>query len=315
MRLLTLFLDGVGLGPADPRYNPFTTAHTPTLDSLLAGKSLYLSTLGPHVQPYHTPWATLVGLDATLGIAGLPQSASGQAALLTGINVPQQLGYHYGPKPNPEIIPLLTSGTIFHHIKDHGYRPTFLNDYPDSYFRGIDSGLRLPGAIAMAALKAGLPLMTTADLIAGRAISADFTAQGWHQRLKIPQVPILTTQQAGQQLAAIAQEYDFAFFEYWLSDIAGHRSDLESAIHLLQDFDQVLAGLLSAWHTDRDLILITSDHGNLEDLRNRRHTRNPVPALLIGPESLRARLTTSLTDLTGILPAILQCFPQKTIEH
>jgi 2,3-bisphosphoglycerate-independent phosphoglycerate mutase len=310
MRLLTIFLDGVGLGPSDPRYNPFTNAHTPTLDSLLAGNSLCLSTLGSRFQPFHTPWATLVGLDATLGIAGLPQSASNQATLLTGINVPQQLGYHYGPKPNPEIIALLATGTIFHHLKERGYRPSFLNAYPDAYFRGIDSGLRLPGAIAMAALKAGLPLMTTSDLVAGRAISADFTAQGWHQRLKLPQVPILTIQQAGQQLATIAQEYDFAFFEYWLTDIAGHRSNLASAIQLLGDFDQVLAGLLSVWDISRDLILITSDHGNLEDLSTRRHTRNPVPALLIGPEPLRARFIPSLTDLTGILPATLQCFPQ-----
>ncbi len=309
MKLLTIFMDGVGLGQPNPHLNPFVSARTPTLDSLLSGKSLLLNTLNGRHQPYHTSKATLVGLDATLGIDGPPQSASGQATILTGINIPYRLGHHYGPKPNPEIISYLSKDTLFHHLKDRGYKTALLNAFPDSYFQGIDSGLRLPGSIAMATLKADLPLMTTTELRTGRAISADFTAQGWHQRLKILNVPILSHQQAGKQLATIAQSYDFSFFEYWLTDIAGHRSDLDSAVHLLESFDQVLNSLLSTWNLERDLILITSDHGNLEDISTRHHTRNLVPALVIGSLSLRTRFTAPLTDLTSLLPAILQFFP------
>ena len=44
---------------------------------------------------------SLLALDAGLGVEGLPQSATGQAVLLTGVNIPAELGYHYGPKPNP----------------------------------------------------------------------------------------------------------------------------------------------------------------------------------------------------------------------
>jgi len=52
--------------------------------------------------------------------------------------------------------------------------------------------------------------------------------------------------------------------------------------------------------------VITADHGNLENLGQRGHTRNPVPGLLMGPLDLRRRFAVGLTDLTGFAPAILR---------
>jgi bisphosphoglycerate-independent phosphoglycerate mutase (AlkP superfamily) len=107
------------------------------------------------------------------------------------------------------------------------------------------------------------------------------------------------------RLAGLAQAYDFALFEYWLSDYAGHRQDMESAVRLLEEFDQVLSGLLAAWDDRQGLVLVTSDHGNLEDLSTRRHTANPVPGLVIGAPELRGPFIQGLADLTGVSPAIL----------
>ena len=76
--------------------------------------------------------------------------------------------------------------------------------------------------------------------------------------------------------------YDLALFEYWITDIAGHQQDMQSAIDLLEMFDIVLGSLVRSWNGNEGLILITSDHGNLEDLSTRRHTQNEVPLLLIG---------------------------------
>jgi bisphosphoglycerate-independent phosphoglycerate mutase (AlkP superfamily) len=78
------------------------------------------------------------------------------------------------------------------------------------------------------------------------------------------------------------------------------------ARHLLETFDQALEGLISSWDDRSGLILLTSDHGNLEDLSTRRHTTNPVPALLIGDLELRRQFTENLKDLTGLAPAILR---------
>jgi bisphosphoglycerate-independent phosphoglycerate mutase (AlkP superfamily) len=54
------------------------------------------------------------------------------------------------------------------------------------------------------------------------------------------------------------------------------------------------------------LILLTSDHGNMEDLSVRKHTANPVPALVIGAPEARRKFTAGMTDLTHIAPAIWQ---------
>jgi bisphosphoglycerate-independent phosphoglycerate mutase (AlkP superfamily) len=117
---------------------------------------------------------------------------------------------------------------------------------------------------------------------------------------------LLSLPAAGQRLAKLAQEFDFSLFEYWLSDYAGHRQNMLGACRLLETFDQVLGGLLLSWDDNKGIIVITSDHGNLEDLSSRRHTKNPVPALVIGASHLRAQFTLSLHDLTNITPAILQ---------
>jgi 2,3-bisphosphoglycerate-independent phosphoglycerate mutase len=301
MRNLFIFLDGVGLGADDPEKNPFARAEMPGLKALLDGRRLLLDS-----APLESQRASLLALDACLGVGGLPQSATGQAVLLTGQNVPQKLGYHYGPKPNPEVAEFLTNGNLFNAVRQSGRRAAFLNAYPQRYFEGIDSGRRLYSAIPLAAASAGVPLLTTADLYAGQAIAADFTAQGWRDHLGMSNAPVLEAFQAGQRLAQLAQLVDFAFFEYWLSDYAGHGQDMQIACQLLETIDQVLEGLLEAWDDQDGLVLITSDHGNLEDLSTRRHTANPVPALLIGAPELRRQFSAGLENLTDVAPAILR---------
>ncbi len=112
-RILFLFLDGVGLGAADPATNPFARAQMPHLYSLLGGRQLVIDSVS--TAPASSR-ATLLALDACLGVPGLPQSATGQAALLTGINVPAELGHHYGPKPDPEVAAFLKNGSVFSQI-------------------------------------------------------------------------------------------------------------------------------------------------------------------------------------------------------
>ncbi len=304
MRVFFLFLDGVGLGAEDAQsrsHNPLARANMPALQQLLGGGRLLLA-----AAPLENQRASLRALDACLGVEGLPQSATGQAALLTGQNVPAILGYHYGPKPDPQVATLVQNGNLFSSLRQRGRRVAFLNAYPPGYFQGIQSGRRLYAAIPLAATSAGLPLMTEADLHAGRAVSADFTGLGWRTHLGLPDTPVLSPFQAGERLANLAMQYDFSLFEYWLSDYAGHHRNMQEAVRLLETFDQVLAGLLGTWDDQAGLILITSDHGNMEDLRTRRHTANPVPALLVGAPELREAFNQGLHDLTGIEPAVMR---------
>lgn len=299
MTILFMFLDGVGLGADDDLTNPFKRAAMPNLQNLLGGKKLLAAT-----APFEGEKASLLALDASLGVEGLPQSATGQAVLLTGRNVPAEIGYHYGPKPDKATAAHLQDGGIFGELTRAGKQAALINAYPPGYFHGISSGKRIFSSIPLAVTKAGLPLFTKDDLLAGRAISADFTAQGWHDRMGLVEIPVKTERESGALLASISKDYDFAFFEYWMTDYAGHGQDMENAVNLLARFDVVLGGLLENWN-DKDLLLITSDHGNMEDLSTRRHTANRVPLLLVGDKHKRHAFD-GVSDLSGVTPAILR---------
>lgn len=297
MRLLFIFLDGIGLGEDNPDTNPFARAKMPNLNQLLEGRSLL-----KHAAPFHGERASLLAVDPAVGIHGLPQSATGQAILLTGINIPAELGYHYGPKPNPEVAAYLKEATLFSRFLKEGKKAALLNAYPPRYFDGIDSGKRLYSSIPLAVISAGLPLFRHEDLFDGRALSADFTGEGWRTMLGFKDAPFMEADQAGRKLASLAKEYDFSLFEYWASDYAGHKQQMNDAIKLMETFDAVVGGLLDTW--EDGLILVTSDHGNMDDLSTRKHTSANVPALVIGDRSAREEFTRDMKNLTDIAPAI-----------
>jgi 2,3-bisphosphoglycerate-independent phosphoglycerate mutase len=300
-RVLVLFMDGIGLGPDDPAVNPFAAAQMPTLFGLFDGRRLLASS-----APYTSDLATLRAIDASLGVPGLPQSATGQAALLTGRNVAKEIGEHYGPKPNVAVAEILSQGNLFREVVQRGGRAALLNAYPPRYFEGIRSGHRLSSAIPLAAMSAGLRLRTDEDLRAGEALAADFTGEGWASQPDFPPGPVYAAEEAGALAARLAMTYDLAWFDYWLSDYAGHRASLGEAVRLLSAFDRVLEGLVRAWSNRADLIVITSDHGNLEEYGRRGHTLNPVPLIAIGPRPVRDSFVDGVTDLTGVAPAILR---------
>ena len=307
MKFLFLFMDGVGLGADDPNINPLTKAEMPTLTSLLGGRKMVSGTV-----PFEGERASLVGLGAVMGVEGMPQSATGQATLVTGKNVSEVIGGHYGPKPNPAVADVIREGSLFSTLKDAGYKVALLNSYPKRYFEGIKSGRRIYSAIPLAVIEAGVALKTTRDLRKGKAITADFTGEGWRRYLNDKKSPVRTPHEAGKFLCKITRKYDLAFFEYWASDYAGHKQDEEAAIELLETFDEVLGGLLEDWDDEEGLILITSDHGNMEDLSTRRHTANQVPALVIGGLDMRREFVVGLETLADVTPAILRFYKKIT---
>lgn len=294
-RILFLFLDGVGLGSDDPASNPLAAAELPTLSALLGGARPLAAT-----QRLENGQTLFIPTDAGLGVAGLPQSATGQAALLTGRNVPAEIGGHWGPKPNAAVAEVLRGGSIFHELQAAGRRAALLSGYPQRYFDAIASGRRSYSAIPLAATAAGLTLAGEDDVRAGRALGADFTNAFWRSDLD-SDVPVYGPREAGHRLAAAASGYDFALFEHWVTDYVGHRGSLSDGIAVVEQFDQVLAGVLDDWDLASDLVLVTSDHGNLEDLSHRHHTLNRVPTLAIGAGR---EAFAALNDLTGLVPGI-----------
>lgn len=301
MRVLFLFLDGIGLGADDPSLNPFAAAHLPTLTALSGGYQWLHST--PRLSAER---ATFIPTDAQLGVAGRPQSATGQAAILTGRNVPAELGEHYGPHPNDAIRAILAEGNLYTHLAARGKRSARLDAHPPHYLAEIERGKRLRTAMQHAAYVADVPLTTLADLQAHRALSADFLGDGWRDVLNIADVPVHTPQAAGALLATLAKQHDFSLFSTWITDEIGHHRDLARGVAFLERFDGVMAGLLDAWDDSEGVIVITSDHGNLEDVSHRKHTENAVPTVLIG--AARHQIADQISALTDLTPALLSLY-------
>lgn len=301
MKVLFIFLDGIGLGENNPETNPLARAKMPNLNALLDGRSLLKES-----APFDGEHASLLAIDPAVGVDGLPQSATGQAMLLTGKNISAELGYHYGPKPNPAVAAYLDGETLFSKCVAAGKRAALLNAYPPRYFDGIDSGKRLYSSIPLAVTNAGLGLFRHEDMFAGRALSADFTGEGWRRMLGFPEAPVMDAGEAGKKLVSLAMEYDFSLFEYWASDYAGHKQQMETAVGLMETFDGVLGGVEEERRKRKEelLVLATSDHGNMEDLSTRKHTGVHVPELVLGSKHAREEFTRGMTDLTHIAPAI-----------
>jgi 2,3-bisphosphoglycerate-independent phosphoglycerate mutase len=110
--------------------------------------------------------------------------------------------------------------------------------------------------------------------------------------------------QAGRKLVSLAMDYDFSLFEYWASDYAGHKQQMDNAVTQMESFDGVLGGLVESGNWKELLVIVTSDHGNMEDISTRRHTAAPVPALVIGEENARDEFTRGMKEITDIAPAI-----------
>jgi 2,3-bisphosphoglycerate-independent phosphoglycerate mutase len=296
VHILLIFIDGIGLGDDTPDQNPFAIAQTPTLHRLSGGHRWLRDT-----ELQQTDRALFIPTDANLGVAGRPQSGTGQATIVTGRNIPQIVGQHYGPKPDEATRALIHEGTIFSELIAAGKSADMLEAYPPPWHDGINSGKRLPASYQQASKEAGIRFYGADDLRKKDALSGDWTGVGWHEQLGISNIPQLSPYDAGVRLVELSRRVDFAFMPHWLTDVVGHRGPLERGITLLETFDEVMRGVVATWHDDEGVVIITSDHGNMEDLSIRQHTRNPVPTVIIGDAKDRF---LDLHDLTGFVPRI-----------
>lgn len=322
MRTFLLFVDGLGLAPeAEPAHNPLLQARMPHLHRLTGGLPLVQTSL-----PFSGP-ASIVAADACLGLPGLPQSATGQTTILTGLNASAHIGRHLHGYPSPRLRALLEAHSLLRRAAEGGWRATFLNAYTPPFFDWLAAGLpdEMPGvgplptsaqkrqrarpsASTIANLAAGLPFRGFAELLAGRAVFHDITCFTLAER-GFPDVPLITPEQAGRHAAAVMSEHDLVFYEHFLTDIAGHSQEMARAVAVLERLDGFLGGLLA--HLEPDVLLVMiSDHGNIEDLSVKTHTRNPVPALCFCPGSpalarAAAGRVQSLLDITPLLLATL----------
>jgi hypothetical protein len=289
MSVLMIFVDGVGIGGDDPAVNPF--ARTRTLHLRAVGGVLN--------RPELRAGALVMPTDATLGVGGLPQSASGQTTLLTGINAARQVGRHVHGFCTRALAGILDGASLFARVRRGGGRATFANAYTPEFFRGER---RFLSVTTVAMKQAGLPFRDLDDLARGEAVFHDITNRDLRERGY--HVPEVHPEEAGRRLARLALSQDFTMYEHFQTDQAGHARDMDTGVLLLEQLDLLLEGVLGAAEPDELLIVMTSDHGNLEDLTARTHTRNRVPTMMWGAG--REAVADEVHTLADIAPALLR---------
>jgi hypothetical protein len=293
-RVLFVFLDGVGIGAPDPASNPFLSAALPTLAGLLGDR---LPTLDEPVVS--GPGGSAFPLDASLSVAGTPQSGTGQAALLTGLSAAEMFGRHFGPWTPVRLRPFVEERSLLRRAADVGRAVAFANAYPRGW-PGPRGGRRI-AAPPLAARGAGVLDRHEEALGAGDAVSSEIVNDGWRRHLGHDWLPVVTPRAAGANLAGIANAHEVTLYAHYSTDTAGHKKDMPEAIAAIERVDDFLSGLLGSLSSDV-LLVIASDHGNVEDATVG-HTTNPALGLAVGPGASDA---AELRDLREVTPFLLK---------
>ncbi len=298
MATLFVFVDGVGAGEADPDRNP------------LARGEFLLSRFADGTGAPLPAGGRAVLADATLGVPGRPQSATGQTAILTGENAPRLLGRHLLGFPNGPLRELLRRRSLFRELAEAGRRALFANAYPVAYLRALgleaegEPELEIRGRRARAAATTvayaagGGRFRTWEDARAGSGLTHDIT--GKRARAHGAEVPVRAPEEAAEILRALARAHDLTVFEFFETDEAGHARSMESALEAIARLDALLRTLVAGLGAD-DALVVASDHGNVEDLSTRNHTCAPVPVLGFGRAAADIGEVKDLTHLAPLL--------------
>ena len=87
-------------------------------------------------------------------------------------------------------------------------------------------------------------------------------------------------------------KYDFILLNFANADIVGHTGNLKAGIKAVEVIDKCLEKIIQAVLLKKGNILITADHGNVEEMMNihsgvkdTEHSANPVPLWYISPDN------------------------------
>ncbi len=126
----------------------------------------------------------------------------------------------------------------------------------------------------------------------------------------------------GQNLiqAIESNKYDFIVVNYANPDMVGHSGVMESAVKACETIDHQLKTLEEAILKQDGIMLITADHGNIENMITKNgkphtaHTTNPVPLILIGNDVSNISLKNgSLADITPTILDLLKLNKPKEV--
>ncbi len=273
--VLMIFLDGVGIGKNNPEKNPFVKFKYDFFDEYFGG----FPTKGKAKK--ENKYFSMFPVNATLGLPGLPQSGTGQTSIFCGVNAAKIIGQHFGPYPYSTLKPIIKEKNIFQTLLEQEHRVNFANAYPQRFFDYIETGRKSLSVTTLSYMNANQRLRGIEDVLEKKAITAEITNQIWNEKLGYS-LPLVSPQEAGKIFYELGKTYHFNLFEYFLTDHAGHSQDFNFAYHVIRNFDGFMEGILSNFDYKKNLLLVISDHGNIEDLSVKTHTRNSAIGIAVG---------------------------------
>lgn len=281
--VLLFFIDGLGIGERGEN-NPLARIENIAPLAYFKGETSDVISGG-----------VMIPTDANLGVEGRPQSASGQTTILTGINIPQTLGYHKQGFPNQAMRDIIAEHSIFLQLKKLGIEPNiFANTYTPNFFTDAP---RWKSATTCAVEAAAMQFRKLPDLLGRQAVFHDFTNETLRERGF--DAPLFSPAEAGEILAGLTTEYRFTLYEHFITDKIGHARDFEKAKIHLPKLAEIVRAVLQNVNLETTTVILTSDHGNLEDLSIRTHTLNKVPTVIWGRRrDDAAKMIRSLADIT-----------------
>lgn len=276
-RLMMIFVDGLGIGKNNPEVNP-----------LIKFKFNFFSSFFGEMPTIRNArkekkYFSIFPVNSTLGVEGLPQSGTGQTAIFCGFNAAKYIGKHFGPYPYSSLKPLIAKKNLFHVLEKKSFKTFFSNAYPERFFQYLRDGRRTISVTTFSYISAGKKLNDYNDLINDRAITAEITNEIWNSKLGYD-LPVIKPQKVGEKFYNITRDYNFNLFEYFLTDYAGHSQDFEYAHSVIERLDGFLEGIINTMNLEKDTLFLISDHGNIEDLSVKTHTRNPAFAMAVGKD-------------------------------
>ncbi len=291
-----IFIDGVGIGKEDYSFNPFFKYGFKTFieffDAIPSLKNPILENKNRFLFP----------VDATLGVAGLPQSGTGQTSIFCGINAPKIIGMHFGPYPYSTLIPVIQKKNIFRYFIEKNQKVSFANAYPKVFFEYISSGKKRLSATSLMCMLNGMRLNKSSDVRSGKALTAEITNERWNRKLGY-KLPIVSSETAARRLLRIASQNSFTLYEYFLTDHIGHGRYEDEFVNVMNSLDRFLSEILLKMDYQNLTLVICSDHGNLEDTSVKTHTYNPALMIVAGKNA--DRIFHQVKNLTDIKNSII----------
>lgn len=286
--VLLFFIDGLGIG-ARSEENPLASGENLAPLAHFVGENSDVIFDG-----------VIVPTDPRLGIEGRPQSASGQTTILTGVNAPKVLGVHKQGFPNQKLREVLAEKSVFLQLKNRKIEPNvFVNAYTPQFFTETP---RWKSATTCAVEAAGVPFRRLSDLLGRKALFHDFTNHALRERGF--DAPLFSPAEAAGILAELTKTHRFALYEHFLTDKIGHDRDFRCAGMHLPVLAEFIRRCLQKIDLEKTTFILTSDHGNIEDLSVRNHTLNDVPTIIWGRKKESA--AGQIKDLSDITPTILK---------